>query len=144
MEPCSVTFRADTRAAMVTVAEAYRVANPELLRKVLPARPANFGEGPLAYVHMAETVTFAGGLRDRLMRPSLIVVNSATDNIEAATKMDVLADALLEAFTLAPHASGGSDLLEPTGIEDVEDQVGTVSYPGFQITFQAFRSEGRN
>jgi hypothetical protein len=139
-----MTFRAELRAAIVTTATTYQSANPTLLRKVLPARPANFAEGPVAYVVMRETVTFAGGLRDRTMQPALIVVDSATDNIEAATRMDTLADALLEAFTLAPHASGAADLLEPIGIEDVEDQVGTVSYPGFQITFQAFRSEGRN
>lgn len=139
-----MTFRSDLRAAIVSTAQTYATANPTLLRKVLQVRPASFGETPVAYVHMSESVSFSGGLRDRVMRPALIVVRNQSDSEELATAMDDLADALLEAFTLVPHASAGSDLLQPDGIEDVEDQVGTVSYPGFQITFQAFRSEGRN
>lgn len=132
-------FRANVTAALVAVAQTYATANPTLLRKVESARPAGFGELPCAFVGTRnETVLLQGGdVMQRTIRPTLFVVDNAPDNIEAAERMDALADALLLAYAAAYHQVSGSTLLTPVGLEDVELEVGTVSYPGFAITFEA-------
>ena len=134
-------FRSDVTAAIVAVAQTYATANPTLLRKVLSARPGGFGELPCAFVATRnETVLLPGGdVLQRIIRPVLFVVDAATDNIEAADRMDDLADALLLAYAAAYHQVSGSTLLTPVGLEDVELEVGTVSYPGFAITFEALQ-----
>ena len=137
-------FRADVTAALVAVAQTYATANPTLLRKVESGRPASFAETPIAFVATrAEAVIFGSGIMNRTIRPTLYVVDSAPDNIEAAERMDALADALLIAYAAAYHQISGSTLLTPMGLEDVELEVGTVSYPGFAITFEALQITGR-
>lgn len=132
-------FRSDVTAALVTVAQTYATANPTLLRKVLQARPKSFAETPVAFVGTRnETMLLPGGdVWQRIIRPVLFVVGDIVDNIEAAERMDDLADALLAAYVSAPHQVSGSTLLTPTGVEDVELEVGTVSYSGFAISFEA-------
>ena len=132
-------FRANVTAALVAVAQTYATANPTLLRKVESARPGGFAELPCAFVGTRnETVLLPGGdVMQRTIRPTLFVVDNAPDNIEAAERMDALADALLLAYAAAYHQVSGSTLLTPVGLEDVELEVGTVSYPGFAITFEA-------
>ncbi len=132
-------FRRNVTNALVAVAQTYSTANPTLLRKVESARPAGFGELPLAFVGTRnESMLLPGGdIWQRTIRPVLYVVNNAPDNIEAAERMDDLADALLAAYVAAYHQVSGSTLLTPTGVEDIELEVGTVSYPGFAISFEA-------
>lgn len=134
-------FRSDVTAALVAVAQTYQTANPTLLRDVKSARPGGFGETPCAFVATRnETVLLPGGdVLQRIIRPVLFVVDKATDNIEAADRMDDLADALLLEYVAAKHQVSGSTLLSPVGLEDVELEVGTVSYPGFAITFEALQ-----
>lgn len=139
-----MTFRSDMATAIQGVAQTYATANPTLLRHVYRARPADFTETPCAYVgNRPESIRHDSGTRQRTMTPQLVVVAPAPDNEEAMDRMDDLADALLDAFTADPHAISATTLIEPIGIEDVEDQVGTVSYPGFAITFRATILEGR-
>jgi hypothetical protein len=139
-----MTFRSDVATAIQSVAQTYATANPTLLKKVTRARPAGFGNTPHAYVgSRPESIVHTEGLRRRTINPQLVVVSAFTDNEQDMDAMDDLADALLDAYTAAPHAISGSTLLEPIGIEDVEDQVGTVSYPGFAITFRAIIQQGR-
>lgn len=132
-------FRANVTAAIVAVAEAYQTANPTKLRKVASARPAGFGELPCAFVGTRnETILAPGGdIFQRSIRPTLFVVDNPSDNIERAEAMDDLADDLLLLYAAAYHQVSGSTLLTPLGVEDVELEVGTVSYPGFAITFEA-------
>jgi hypothetical protein len=139
-----MTFRSDVASAIQSVAQTYATANPTLLKKVTRARPAGFGATPHAYVgNRPESIRHDSGTRQRTINPQLVVVSAFTDNEQQMDKMDDLADALLDAFTAAPHAISATTILEPIGIEDVEDQVGTVSYPGFAITFRAIALEGR-
>ncbi len=132
-------FRADVTTALVTVAQTYATANPSLLRKVERARPGSFAETPIAFVGTRnETQVLPGGdIWQRTIRPVLYVVEKATDNIETAEKLDALADALLAVYVAAYHQVSGSTLLTPIGVEDIELEVGGVSYPGFAISFEA-------
>lgn len=138
-----MSFRSDVAAAIESVAQTYATANPTLLKKVTRARPAGYGDTPHAYVgNRPEAINFTANIWQRVIRPQLVVVGAATDNEEAMDRMDDLADALLAAFSLVPHAISGDTELRPIGVEDIEDQVGTVSYPGFAITFEAIKQQG--
>lgn len=132
-------FRRNVTNALIAVAQTYATANPTKLRKVESARPAGFAETPCAFVGTRnETVLLPGGdVIQRTIRPTLFVVSNPSDNIEQAEAMDDLADDLLLAYAAAYHQVSGSTLLSPLGLEDVELEVGTVSYPGFAITFEA-------
>lgn len=132
-------FRRNVSTALAAVAQTYATANPTLLRKVETARPASFAETPIAYVRTrSEALLFPGGdIQQRTIRPVLVVVDMAPDSIEQAERMDDLADALIAAYAAVYHQVSGSTLLTPVGIEDIEDEVGGVSYPGFAITFEA-------
>ena len=132
-------FRRNVVTAITTVAQTYATANPTLLRKVESARPASFAETPIAYVRTrSESLLYPGGdVQQRTIRPVLVVVDAAPDSIEQADRMDDLADALIAAYAAAYHQVSGSTLLTPVGLEDIEDEVGGVSYPGFAITFEA-------
>lgn len=134
-------FRTDVTTALITVAQTYATANPALLRKVTRARPASFAETPIAFVGTRnETQVLPGGdVWQRTIRPVLYVVDAATDNIETITRMDDLADALLAVYVAAYHQVSGSTLLTPLSVEDVELEVGGVSYPGFAISFEALQ-----
>jgi len=137
-------FRSDVATAIESVAQTYATANPTLLKKVTRARPAGFGDTPHAYVgNRPEAIRSDSGTTQRNMTPQLVVVAAATDNEEAMDRMDDLADALINAFLAVPHAISANTLLSVIGCEDVEDQVGTVSYPGFAITFRCEIQEGR-
>ena len=137
------TYRSDFVAGVAAVAQTYATANPTLLKKVTTARPAGFGDTPHAYVGgRPESIIHTSGTRQRTLSLTLVVVSSEPDTVEVRDRMDDLADALIDAYTAA-HSQVPGCLIEPIGVEDIEDQVGTVSYPGFQITIRALVLEGR-
>jgi hypothetical protein len=124
--------RAEFRAALISILDDWRVANPTLVRQTYRARPASFAP-PLAYVGPFTEPTILLEMGNRLSRPdlraSLIVVQGVYDNAETMDKLDVMADSLLT-YLVAQHARvSGATLLEPIGgLEDVELAVGDAVY----------------
>lgn len=118
------TRRADFRAALAAILEAFQTAHPEWLRHTHKARPATFYP-PLAYVGPITEPTVRLETGNKLVRPdlrsSLVIVEGIYDNAQAADALDEKGDALLS-FLVTEHSRvSGSTLLEPIGgPEDVD------------------------
>lgn len=141
----ATTFRADTVSGIVTTLRAYSTANPTKLRQVRTARPSSIGETPLAYIgRRPETVGHDQGLRARTMAVQVVFVDVLTDNEESLGRLDPLADAVLDAFTAAPHLANDDAVTQVVSIEDGEDDYGTnVRYETVTMTLQSAIQEGR-
>lgn len=130
------TRRADFRAGLLAILDAFQTAHPEWLRQTHKARPATFYP-PLAYVGPITEPTVTLELGNRLSRPdlrsSLVIVEGIYDNAQAADALDEKGDALLS-FLVNEHSRvSGATLLEPIGgPEDVTLTIGAgegaVSY----------------
>lgn len=99
------TFRQNVVAGLVVILEAYKAANPTLLRRVFDVRPQSpVNDLPYAYVSLRpETITHASGVRVRTMNPSVVVVDALASNGETYDRFDVLVDGLVDQFTSYPH-----------------------------------------
>lgn len=99
------SFRQDVVAGLVTILEAYKTANPTLLRHVFDVRPQGpVSDFPYAYVALRpESIRHASGTRTRTMQPSVVVVDTLASNGETYDRFDVLVDGLVDQFTAYPH-----------------------------------------
>lgn len=146
----STTFRADLRTALHTLLDSFHTANPTLVQHTYRARPGSF-HPPLAYVGLftEPTIRFTSGLRTRLLRVQLVLVQGLYDNAETADRQDVLADSFLDYLTANPHAVNPRSVLTPTGMEDVELVVPAVGdkpaipYAATIVTVETDMAEGR-
>lgn len=151
MEPGRVTTtkRQDTVAGLVSVLTAFKVANPTLLRAVYTARPGAFPETPCAYIgDRDETIDHTAGIRRRTFAPTIVVVDVLVDNEQTEDRMDILIDALVDAFTAAPFVVEATSL-QQTGVTDgqvdLEGPNTVTHYRGSTLTFgQIIYQEGRN
>jgi hypothetical protein len=139
------TFRVDVVTGIVSTLNTYKSSNPTLLRDVHTARPAHIGETPVAWLgNRNETEVHTTGLRDRVISVDVVVADVVPDNEQAAGRMDILWDALADAFTAAPHLVSSSSVAEVTTIAEGEVDYGGVPYRVLIFTVQAIKSEGRN
>ena len=118
------TRRADFRAALLAILDAFQAAHPTWIRQTYNARPASFAP-PLAYVGPITEPTVTLEFGNRMSRPdirsSLILVEGVYENAQTAQRLDEKGDALL-AFLVTKHSEvSGATLLEPIGgPEDVD------------------------
>ena len=132
----ATTFRRDIAAGLVTILEAFKAANPTMLRSVHRARPEGFrGDYPIAFVEARpEQIQHDSGIRDRTMTPSVAVVNDSGLNNEHMDEFDVLVDALVDHFTLYPHITPGT-VWDRMTVEDYDETIGDQLRPAVRFTF---------
>ena len=137
-------FRTDFRAGCKDVLDTYSAANPTLLPHVYDYPPESFNT-PCAYVEKAVTETYrhTSGLRQRVARVNVVIVNKLVSNDQATDEQDVLLDGLIDAFTADPHAAGATTLLEPVGATDTELEASGTRYAGAVLTIEGSIQEGR-
>ena len=133
--PPNSSFRVDLVDALYDLLAAYQTANPSLLRKVYRTRPAAFQELPAAFVGpRIETITHTAGTRERAIDPSVVVVDTFTDNIETGDRLDILMDDLVDVFTAGVRQIGNA-LIEPTGVIPGELEASGAIYRAETIQF---------
>lgn len=138
------TFRVDLIAGMLSMVDAFMATNPTLLRHRYKVKPASFTTDlPCAYIDLRpEAITFANGLRDRVISPSVVIVDELTDNGETMGRFDVLVDALVDHFTGYPHLVAGT-VWDRMSVAD-EAQGTNNQYAGARFTFEnVSKAEGR-
>lgn len=98
------TVRTDLRAALVTMLNAFTAANPTLLKRTFPVRPAStVSDLPFAFIDLgAETTPYDNSIRTRSYAPGFVVVDALSDNAEAVARMDGTIDLLVEYMTTYP------------------------------------------
>lgn len=146
----NTTFRQDVHAGLVSTLNAFRVANPTLVRKVWHARPDSYtlGELPcLVLGNLTETISTANGIRQRQFTGVTVeVVDRAPDSQEADDRMNQVIDAMLDYLTAAFHMGSATSIVEPIGVDDGDRGLireSTVYWYSNVITFRAYVAEGR-
>ena len=134
------TFRADTRAGLVTAVQAFITAQPTMLHVVYTSRPSTFsGDTPFAYVDLlGETIAHDSGTRTRTMQPSVVVVGRPTENAQQTADWDLLVDALVDHFTDYAHISPNTiwDAMTVTDdSEEVQSEQGVRTFPAVRFQF---------
>lgn len=104
------TFTVDVVAGLLTILDAFKTANPTLLRHTFAAQPPHFNTDlPCAFVGpRAETALHDQGTRTRTMTPSMTFVDRITDNTETIGRMDVIQDKFADHLTTYPHVIAGT------------------------------------
>jgi hypothetical protein len=140
----TTSFRASLRSGIKDILDTYQAANPTLLAHVYD-HPPSAPRTPCAYIEkpMAEKVEHTAQVRIRRPTATVVVLNKLSSNEQATDEQDALVDGLLDAFTADPGAAGGSTLLEPVAVDDVEITVGDAIYAGFRISIAGLIQEGR-
>ncbi len=141
----TTVFRAATRAGLVTILEAFKTANPTLLRSVHAARPEGFtGDYPIAFVDsFPETAIHTSGVRGRTGSVTVAVVDAGGTNEEQVAAWDILVDGLMDHFTGYPHISTGTIWNEMT-VEEYDETIGEQLRPAVRFTFNnVYTGEGR-
>lgn len=130
-----MSWRTVLRANARTVVADYATSSPDTLRAVYSTRPGGFPETPAAYigdialryVHDVQTKRTEGEI-------SIVIVENAADNAEATSSLDIISDALEDAFTAAPHALFANTVSEPVRSESLALDVGGVPYNAVVLT----------
>lgn len=137
----ATTFRADTRAGLVTMGEAFVAANPTMLRKMHAVRPTSFaGDIPFAYAELlAEAATHTAGTRERVLSPSIVLVGRPLDNEQSVSEFDALVDAFADHATSYAQFSANS-IWDQWTVTDESEEVQTApdsvrTYPTVRFTF---------
>jgi hypothetical protein len=101
----ATTFRKDIVDGLITILDAFKAANPTLLRRTFRVRPPHWNTDlPLAFVGpRPETTNHDQGTRTRIVSVSVSFVDRITDNEETMTRMDLLVDAFADHLTGYPH-----------------------------------------
>lgn len=139
----TTTFRQDVVRGLLTIVNGVKTAHPQWLPAVHPARPAAFNATPCCFVGSRdETVAHTGGVRQRVMEATVVLVTSITDNAQNAAIRDALIDELMDALTANPQVIPGM-LIEQTRVETSEIDSGGVPYAADVITCSASIQEPR-
>jgi hypothetical protein len=140
------TFRAQNRAALVTLLTGFQSANPNLLDAIYPARPGSFNDRITGYVGpLNETMIHSGNaLVQRRLTPTVVLVTRLSDpESEQADIVDLLVDAFLDYCSARPHAVNNVTQIQPTSVEQVELEVDGAFYPACIIGFLSLEERGR-
>jgi hypothetical protein len=138
----STTWRTDLAAGLLSLVQAYATANPTLLRAVSRRRPAGVPETPYAYIGgRSESLNFTGQIMQRVVDVPVVILDVTPDNMENATRVDALVDALITVFKDNPHGVANA-LFTPRSVQDIEDDYGGVPYVGAAIVVRCEIQEG--
>lgn len=141
------TFRQDVRAGLVAAGAAFALANPTLLQRTYPRRPAAFtGDLPALYVgSLNEALVHDSGTRSRdLTAQTILVLKPTGSTTEIADEQDTLVDYWVEYLTLNPRAAGTGYLIEPRSVRDIEITIDEVTYPASVVEVFCRALEGRS
>lgn len=142
----TTTFRAATRAGLVTILQAFQTANPTMLRTVLTCRPEGFtGDYPIAFVDsIPEGIFHSQAIRGRTISAAVAVVDDSSLNSETVAAFDLLVDGLVDHFTTYPHISTGT-IWDRMRVEDYDETIGEQLRPAVRFTFEnIYTGEGRS
>jgi len=110
------------------------------------ARPASIGALPCAFVdEIRLDFLHTSGVRQWSGELDVYVIASSLDNEEAQSEADGVVEAVVNAFTDAPHFAGANTVAEPVRIRSSSVDNGQgVTYPAWIITIGRFvYAEGR-
>jgi hypothetical protein len=118
-------FRAEMRAAGVSLLQGYTTANSGALRQIYPGRPRSIYP-PCGFVDSINEsgVLFTAGPTQRAPSMELILIQGVYDSEEAANLQDALVDGFLEYVRAHIHESGASTL--------VAQNVSVTDLPNYQ------------
>lgn len=146
----NTTFRQDVHNGVVTTLNAFRTANPTLIRKVWHARPASYILGDLPCVvlgNFTESISTMQGIRQRRMDGFTVeIVDRSPDNDESDDRMNGLVDALMDYITAAYHSASGTSIVEPIAVTDGDtgvNEAANLYWFSNLIAFRAYVAEGR-
>lgn len=131
------TFRADTRARIVSVLTDFKQAYPDRLRRVFLARPESSPDVPYAYIDLlAEDISHDAGTRTRTVSGcSFVLVDRITNNIETADRLDETVDLLVDWLTARPQLGGTTGIWSSLRVADEDAPFGDYDYLGIRFSF---------
>ena len=140
------TFRSDVRDGLYAYLVAFKAANPSLLPgEVYKVRPGSLAP-PCAYVgSMSEPrINQDASIRQRIMRPTVVLVQRQIVANETGEAMDDLVDAYLDYLDGGgrEHLAGG--IIATVSTQDTELDFGGTIYAATVVTHQAEIQEGRS
>jgi hypothetical protein len=116
-------FRADVRAAAVTLLTGYRTANAGSLRQIYPGRPLSL-HPPCAFVDaIPEEITVTNAGMQRTPAIAIRLVQGNFDSEEHADQQDALVDGFIDYVIDNKHAAGANTLAL---VESVDDEAAWV------------------
>jgi hypothetical protein len=143
----TTTFRQDTVAGIKSILDSFMAANPSMLRETFRVQPSGLiRPTPFAFVELRpEEITHDAGTRERVMSPSIVVVDRWTENDEVMARFDALVDALVDHITAHPHIATGIVHNGRMTVEDSLEQVGEASFIAVRLTYRDISiTEGRD
>jgi hypothetical protein len=137
-------FRADMRAAAVTLLKAY-AASASVKLQVYPGRPKSVNP-PTAFVEsIRESIAYPGmTLVQRVPAVDVLILHGLWDTADTAEQGDDFIDGFLDWVTGDYHAAGADTLIAVTATEDDPDYVPdwlpgeTRSYYATRLTLEGF------
>jgi hypothetical protein len=113
-------FRADVRAAAVSLLEGYKTANPDALQQVYPGRPGSIYP-PTAFVDAVNesAIVYTVGPIIRSPVAEIILIQGLFDSKDATEQQDALVDGFLAYVRDNLHEAGGATLVTISSIVDV-------------------------
>lgn len=115
----SVGFRADVRAAAVTLLNGFRSANEGSLRQIYPGRPLSI-HPPTAFIESiteAELAYTPAGIQ-RTPAVAIRLVRGVFDSEDSVESTDDLVDDFIEYVTDNRHSAGANSLFLVESVED--------------------------
>lgn len=141
-------FRADIRAAAVTLMTGYSTANSGALRQIYPGRPRSI-YAPTGFVDTINesSILYTAGPRNRNPSVGIILIQSEFDSEEAVTAQDALVDGFIDYVTANPHAAGARTLVTIAEVQDLPNYqpdwiADAPFYFASRLTLEGLISEG--
>lgn len=137
------TGRVDLNEALVAILEAFRTAQPTIIRKVWSSAPPNLaGERPFVYVgDITEEVRNDSGLRMTDYTGSVGYVDIMSDNSEAGDRAMVFFDYMRDLFSANARGISTGELTQ-TGAREEELAQGPLRFYHGVITYRYTLQEG--
>jgi hypothetical protein len=143
----TTTFRQDTVAGIKSILDSFKLANPSMIQETFRVQPPGLiRPTPFAFVELRpEEISHDAGTRERVMSPSIVVVDRWTENDEVMARFDALVDALVDHITAHPHIATGIVHNGRMTVEDSLEQVGEASFIAVRLTYRDISiTEGRD
>jgi hypothetical protein len=112
-------FRADLRAAAVTLLRGYKTANPNALKQIYPGRPLSIF-APCAFIDsISESgIDYTPAGMQRTPAVSIRFVQGQFDSEDTVTGQDALVDGFIDYVVANRHAAGANTLSVLTSVDD--------------------------
>jgi hypothetical protein len=131
-------FRADARAAAVTLLNNYATADSVKLQ-VYPGRPRTL-HPPSAFVDgIRETVEHTAQLHQRTATVDVVLIHGTYDSKDTTEQADAFVDGFLSWVNSNVHAAGANTTIGVTEVEDLPTFVSDWMAPADQKTYYATR-----